>query len=498
MIYSEEYQLSESNGLSFDYILFGGSGDLALRKLLPALYRLHCNQPFAKSTQIIAVSRSDIPLADYCDQVKQGINNFIPKDQWDVDRWNTFREHLKFCALDATEPQSFAPLGKALGSNDSRTRVFFLSTHSKLFAPIAENLGINGLITSNSRLVLEKPIGKDKDTAASIDNKVSKHFNEAQIYRIDHYLGKETVQNLNVLRFANPLFESLWNHNYIDHIQITIAESIGVEGRASFYEGTGALRDIVQNHLLQLLCIAAMEPPSNLHPDSVRDEKLKVLRSLRPLSERDVRKHVVRGQYVDGRIKGQKHPGYLKEEGVASDSHTETFVAMKVKIDNMRWAKVPFYLRTGKRLPKRACEIVVQFKAIPHWLFKNSPGQLMSNQLVITLQPKESITLRLCGKRIGPGMDVRTIDLNLNPESRSSKYMPEAYERLILDVIKGDPTLFLRQDELEAAWRWVDPILKGWDSTSSPPEAYASGSWGPPASTMLMAQDGRLWYEDVI
>jgi len=488
--------MKESGNPLFDFILFGGSGDLALRKLLPALYHLYRSVPFQPGSRIISVGRSLIRREIYLEKVEAKLQQYLPVESWDEVSWQQFSKHLHYVSIDAHRSESYRVLKEHL-SSDERPRVFYFSTHSSLYGVIAASLGAQGFITPTARVVLEKPIGRDLASALTISGQMSNYFAESQIYRIDHYLGKETVQNLLVLRFANPLFESLWNHHYIDHIQISISESIGVEGRGEFYEETGALRDIVQNHLLQLLCIVAMEPPPNLDADRIRDEKLKVLRSLRPVENGNINQQVVRGQYTAGTVDGKSCPGYGEEEGVSDTSNIETFVALKVLIDNMRWSGVPFYLRTGKRLPRRSCEIVVQFKEIPHWIFASAKGQMMNNQLVITLQPNESITLKVCGKRFGPGMDVRTIDLNLSPTSRGNKRSPETYERLLLDVINGDPTLFLRQDELEQAWQWVDPILNHWDSTSAPPEFYAAGSWGPAGSTLLLAQDGRVWYEGI-
>ena len=485
--------MKESGNALFDFVLFGGRGDLALRKLLPALYHIYQSKPFHPSSRIIGVGRAPLKRDAYLALVESRLQQHLEVESWDEVTWQQFSKHLYFASLDAQRAESYRALREHL-SDDGRPRVFYLSTHSSLYGAVASSLGSMNLISPESRVVLEKPIGRNLASAKLISGQMSNYFTESQIYRIDHYLGKETVQNLLVLRFANPLFESLWNHHYVDHIQITIAESIGVEGRGDFYEETGALRDIVQNHLLQLLCIVAMEPPANIDPDRVRDEKLKVLRSLRPLQEASINSQVVRGQYTAGTADGKKSFAYTEEEGVADTSTVETFVAMKVQIDNMRWSGVPFYMRTGKRMPRRSCEIVVQFKEIPHWIFNTAKGPLMDNQLVITLQPNESITLRLCGKRLGPGMDVRTVDLNLSPTSRNRR-SPEAYERLLMDVVKGDQTLFLRQDELEEAWTWIDPVLLHWERSSAPPESYVAGSWGPSGSTLLLAQDGRLWYE---
>ena len=468
---------------------------MALRKLIPALYRRFKEEKFHPDARIIALSRSELSNEAYRSDVRNALQSYLKSGEWNESCWPAFAKHLSFEQIDAFDSEGFVRLSSLLGNNDERPRVYYLSTHSSLYAQIVQQLSDCNLITDNCRLVIEKPIGRDLLSAQAINQAVGRVFTENQIYRIDHYLGKETVQNLLVLRFANPLFESQWDHNSIDHIQISIAESIGVEGRSEFYESTGALRDIVQNHLLQLLCIVAMEPPSKLDPDRIRDEKLKVLRSLKTMDNQSINKDVVRGQYTSGFSEGNKVPGYLEESGISDDSTTESFVAMKVEIQNMRWAGVPFYLRTGKRLPERLCEIVVQFKEIPHSIFNMSASQLLSNQLIITLQPNESITLRLCGKRFGAGMEVRTIDLNLSPDVRAGRKASDAYERLLFDVINGDPTLFLRQDELEEAWAWVEPILNHWEKTSAPPDPYAAGSWGPSAATLMLARDGKLWRE---
>ena len=482
--------------LMFDLVLFGASGDLALRKLLPALYRRYSAAPFNERSRIIGVARSHLTGEEYKGVVKKALTTHLKEGEWKEDVWCEFSERIYFLSIDASKPEDYIPLHQLLSdAPPEKARVYYLSTHSALYGTIANQLDQANLIHDATRVVMEKPVGRDLHTAQEINQSIARYFQEHQIYRIDHYLGKETVQNLLILRFANPLFESLWNHHYIDHIQITIAESIGVEGRIGFYEETGALRDIVQNHLLQLLCIVAMEPPNNIDPDRIRDEKLKVLRSLKPLDTASLSKYVVRGQYRAGAINGESVCGYAEEDGMPEDSKTETFVAMKVLIDNLRWSGIPFYLRTGKRLPERLCQIVVQFKEISHSLFQTSTQQVLANKLVINLQPNESIKLRLCGKRLGPGMEVRSIDLNLNPDTRKDRRPADAYERLMVDVIHGDPTLFLRQDELEEAWEWVAPILTEWGKSSAPPDDYDSGTWGPPAATLMLAKDGKLWNE---
>ncbi|MEE3159283.1 MAG: glucose-6-phosphate dehydrogenase, partial [Pseudomonadota bacterium] len=386
-------------------------------------------------------------------------------------------------------------LSKTLSSDDIN-RLYYMATGSDLYTPVCKGLHDAGLIQSQSKIVLEKPIGHDLDTAQAINDTVAEYFKEKQIYRIDHYLGKETVQNLMVLRFANSLFESQWNQNYIDHIQITISEQLGVEQRAGFYEHVGAMRDMFQNHLLQLLCITAMEPPAKLEPDAVRDEKVKVLKALKPITGTAINENVVRGQYDSGVAEGKPVPRYRDEPGVHHKSLTETFISAKVEIDNWRWAGVPFYLRTGKRLAERACEIVVQFKEIPHSIFPLQHKNTMANKLIFRLQPDEGVRLMLCEKRVGPGMNVRPMNLSLNPSNQRQTRVPEAYERLLFDALSGNATLFLRDDELLEAWRWVDPIIKHWEEQEQRPEPYTAGSWGPAAATLLLARDGRLWDEN--
>jgi len=409
--------------------------------------------------------------------------------------WESFSKHIVSLSFDATDPKNYGELKSLVDERNEAVNIFYLATPSALYGKICSGLAEVDLNSEKSRIVLEKPIGSNLESAKHINELVGEHFQEQQIFRIDHYLGKETVQNLLVLRFANTIFESQWNQNYIDNIQITISETLGVEGRAGFYDHVGALRDMGQNHLLQLLCIVAMEPPARFHPDSVRDEKVKVLRALRALSDKDVQNKVVRGQYKSGISKGVAVEGYLKEEGIKPHSDTETFVALKVEIDNWRWAGVPFYLRTGKRLPHRACEIAVHFKEVPHSIFDLQHKNTMANKLVFRLQPDEGIRLMLCEKKAGPGVTVRSTELSLSPDYLHRKRVPDAYERLLSDVITNNQTLFVRQDELVAAWAWLDPILKHWEESEQGPESYLSGTWGPAAATLLLAKDGRLWDE---
>ena len=376
-----------------------------------------------------------------------------------------------------------------------RIRVFYMATSPDLYGTICEHLHKNGLITSQSRVVLEKPIGKDFDSAQDVNNSVGRFFDEHQTYRIDHYLGKETVQNLLALRFANTIFERLWNTDVIDHVQITVAETVGVEGRGDYYDKSGALRDMLQNHLLQLLCLVAMEPPNSLDADAVRDEKLKVLRALKPLEPVDMAQSLVRGQYSAGVANGVSVPGYLTDLGRPSD--TETFVALKAEVRSWRWAHVPFYLRTGKRLPQKVSEIVIQFRDSPFSVFPRSAGDLAPNRLVIRLQPEEGMRLDMMTKDPGPGgMRLRPAQLDISFEQAFNVRYPDAYERLLMDTVRGSQTLFMRRDEVEAAWSWVTPILDYWANRTEPPRVYPAGSWGPTASIAMIERDGRTWHEE--
>lgn len=475
----------------FELVLFGGLGDLALRKLLPALLCLHRDQRLPEGA-IYLLTRQALAPNDFhermVDALRRHVNDFSESD-------HPFLSRLRCCTVDVMQADSYQGLAGMLDSN-CPNRVYYFATGSSLYLTICHGLQALKLINEHSFVVLEKPIGHDLPSAKAINEGVAAFFTERQIYRIDHYLGKETVQNLLVLRFANSLFEHQWNHKYIDHIQITIAESLGVEQRAGFYESVGALRDMLQNHLLQLLCITAMEPPASLDPDAVRDEKVKVLRALKPIVGDGISANVVQGQYDAGVSSGEPVVRYRDEAGVGPHSLTETFVALKVEIENWRWAGVPFYLRTGKRLARRTCEIVVHFKQVPHSIFPLQHKSTMANKLIFRLQPDDGVHLMLCEKRVGPGMNVRPMSLSLNPTTVKPVRVPEAYERLLYDVLSANPTLFLRHDELLEAWRWVDPILTLWQQQEQRPEPYTSGSWGPSAATLLLAKDGRLWDEN--
>lgn len=479
----------------FDMVIFGGTGDLAMRKLIPALFQRDRAGVLPEDGRIIASARGAMSREDYIKSVEEQCAAYISAELLKSAEWQRFLKRLHYVAIDATKVAGYADLVSLIGEANGKTRVFYLATSPKFFGEICKHLYDSKLVNEKSHVVLEKPLGTDLESSREINAEVAKYFSEDQIYRIDHYLGKETVQNLLVLRFGNTLFESLWNQKYIDHIQITVAENIGVEGRAGFYDHTGALRDMVQNHLLQLLCFVAMEPPASLDANAVRDEKLKVLRSLKPLTLDDVKGNVIRGQYTAGAIESKTAPGYRKEDGVDNQSQTETFVALKAEIENWRWGNVPFYLRTGKRMAQRVSEIVVQFKSVPHSIFDNRSSGLEPNKLVIKIQPEEDITLLLCGKKPGTGVTVRELELSLT--ENSDEHIPDAYERLLIDAIVGRQTLFMRRDELDAAWQWVMPILEGWNNGVGRVEPYVAGSWGPSGSAFLLARDNRHWYEDL-
>ena len=476
-----------------DIVIFGGAGDLSCRKLLPALYMAHMHSRLEPGVRIIAVGRQAWSRQQYLDFIDARSPAFIEPAAMDASLWAEFLARLDYIGFDVSEAGSYVALAQRQLSQG--LRVFYLATAPSLFARICEHLGAAGLIHEASRVVLEKPLGTDLASAQAINTAVARHFREEQTYRIDHYLGKETVQNLMVLRFGNAIFEPLWRAPFIKGVQITVAETVGVGSRAGFYDGAGALRDMVQNHLLQLLCIVAMEPPVSLEADDVRDEKLKVLRSLRKMDLAAIGRDTVRGQYGAGVADGQSVQAYLQEEGVPAGSRTETFVALRAHIDNARWANVPFFLRTGKRMAKRQSQIVIEFAEQPFSIFGSGP-QHRPNRLIISLQPEESIHLGMMVKEPGSGMKLHPVELGLDLQSSSDKRRAEAYERLLIDVMKGRLTHFMRRDELEAAWRWVEPILRGWQALEDRPRPYAAGSWGPAASSALMARESLSWFEE--
>ena len=480
----------------FDMVLFGGTGDLVMRKLLPALYHAHASGLLHPQGRIWALGRRDIGQAGYWAQMEAEARRHI-KSGWDEAQWATFCRRIDYLTVNAAEPEGFVRLADTLNRQSERGAVIvYLSTAPQLFTPICQNLAAVGLNHPAVRVVLEKPLGTDLASSNAINDAVAMYFGEQQLYRIDHYLGKESVQNLLAIRFANVLFEPLWRREWIHNVQITIAESLGVEGRGEFYDGTGALRDMVQNHMLQLLCMVAMEPPASLDADAVRDEKLKVLQSLKPLTEEDVAQQTVRGQYKAGAINGAPVPGYLQEADIPADSRTETFVALKAEINNWRWAGVPFFLRTGKRMQEKVAEIVVHFRDVPMHLFAGSGG-LAANRLVIRLQPEEDIRLYLQAKQPGNDMVVQPTFLNLDFCEVFHGRRADAYERLLLDVIAGKLALFMRRDELIAAWEWVTPIMQAWAHSTAVPKSYTAGTWGPSASSALLSKDGVSWHEEI-
>ncbi len=477
---------------SFDLVLFGGTGDLAMRKLLPALYCRFVAGLFPPEARIVGVARSALTREAYLEQVQAHCRDHTGSG-FDATQWGAFAQHLHYVSADGAKPDSFGVLRDFLQGREAVQRVFFLSTAPTLFAAICDQIGHFGLATAGSRVVLEKPLGQDLASATEINRHVGAIFSEPQIFRIDHYLGKEAVQNLMALRFGNALFEPLWRRGRIRHVQISVAETLGVEKRGAFYDQTGALRDMMQNHMLQLLCIIAMEPPATGDADAMRDEKLKVLRALRPIAGEDVQSKTVRGQYKAGASGGKPVPGYLEEAGVPAGSTTETFVALKAEIDNWRWAGVPFYLRTGKRLQDKLSEIVITFDDVPHSIFDAASRNAAPNKLTIALQPKDSITLTILAKNPGETMRLKPVDLSLDLAESFKTRQLDAYERLLTDIIKGNLTLFMRSDELDAAWRWIDPIREGWARFDDSPRLYTAGSWGPAAASSLITRDGFTW-----
>ncbi|MBA3590157.1 glucose-6-phosphate dehydrogenase [Methylibium sp.] len=483
-----------ANNDRFDLVLFGGTGDLAMRKLLPALFYGVRDGGLAGAT-IIGAARQPLGIDEYRALLTEQVPRHIGEADFDDAVWQRLLSQVRYVAIDATQPADFAALAAQLSNDEAVPRVFYLATTPSLFIPICQHLQSAGLVTPATRVVLEKPLGRDLASSRTINDAVGEIFTEEQTYRIDHYLGKEMVQNLMALRFGNTLLEPLWSRSYIHDVQITIAEELGVGTRGEFYDNTGALRDMVQNHVLQCLCIVAMEPPASINADSVRDAKLQVLRSLRPYLEGDLPHKTVRGQYRSGAIEGAPVTGYLKEDGIAPSSQTETFVALKAEIDNWRWAGVPFYLRTGKRMQERLAEIVINFRPVPHSIFETASGT-PHNQLVIRLQPDDGLGLEINTKTPGDSMRLSPKLLNLALRDTREARRLDAYERLLMDVVRGRLALFVRRDELEAAWAWIEPIRDGWDRSGEAPKGYTSGTWGPAASSALVGRFGCAWHEE--
>ncbi len=480
-----------------DFVLFGTVGDLARRKLLPSLYQLEKANLLHGESKIIGVARNESSVAEYQQTVKDNIEKFGGEDLC-PDTWSRFCSKLDYVKVDMKNPEDYK--GFATHVDDNRIMVCYFATPPSIYGDICKGLAAANIIDDTVRVVLEKPIGHDLTSSKVINEQVAEYFNENQIYRIDHYLGKETVLNLIALRFANSIFATNWDHNCIDHIQISVAESVGIEGRWGYFDDAGQMRDMVQNHLLQVLSLVAMEPPTTLDADSIRDEKLKVLKALRPIDQSNYQQSTVRGQYIDGFVNGVAVPGYLSEPDANERSKTETFVAIKAHIDNWRWAGVPFYLRTGKRMPAKTSEVVIYFKRQPHNLFGDSFANLPPNKLVIRLQPDEGVEVTVMNKVPGlnttGSMDLQKSYLNLSfSETFQGERIADAYEKLLLEVMLGNQALFVRRDEIEQAWSWVDSIIGAWDSSNEPPESYQAGTWGPVDSIGLLAKEGRSWYQ---
>jgi glucose-6-phosphate 1-dehydrogenase len=484
-------------------VLFGATGDLAHRKVVPAMYHLWRTNLLPHEFVLLAIGRREFDDDTFRAELKASLEEFSRVLPLDEAAWRSFSQRIRYHRMDFDDAAGFDALGATLDHLDETQgtrgdRLYYLATQPSQFAEIVAHLGRVGLDHERHdggwrRVIIEKPFGHDLESAKRLNREVGKVFRESQVYRIDHYLGKETVRNLLVFRFGNGIFEPLWNRRYVDHIQITVAESIGIEGRGKFYEETGAVRDVLQNHMLQLVSLVAMEPPATFEADALRDEKVKVLRAIgaRPM---DPATEVVRGQYGAGWVAGQPVPGYREEPDVDPKSETETYVAARLTIDDWRWSGVPYYVRIGKRLPKRATEIAIQFRAVPHHLFKDTGAEPDANLLAIRIQPDEGIMLRFGAKVPGLGLDVRSVTMDFTYGSAFSVDAPEAYETLILDALQGDQSLFTRADEVEEAWSIVDPIIDAW-AQSTPPDFpnYEAGRWGPEASDELLAREGKRW-----
>ncbi|NKF50689.1 glucose-6-phosphate dehydrogenase [Shewanella sp. WXL01] len=479
-----------------DFVLFGTKGDLARRKLLPALYQLDKANLLDSETKVIGVAKDAFTEQQFIELVTTALNTFV-KDELCDDTVERFLCRCHYVGTNFTEPEGYSAFHELLEPS-KRVMVNYFATPPAIFGDICRCLHQQDLIKEDTRVVLEKPIGTDLESSKVINDQVAEYFNENQVYRIDHYLGKETVQNLIALRFANSLFASKWDNRTIDHVQISVAEEVGIEGRWGYFDGAGQMRDMIQNHLLQVLTLVAMDPPVNLNADNIRDEKVKVLKSLRPINQTNVFDNTVRGQYSSGYLKGSPVPGYLEEEGANTNSDTETFVALRVDIDNWRWAGVPFYLRSGKRMPFKSSEIVVHFKNPPHNLYSNSYRSLPPNKLTIRLQPHEGVEIQMMNKV--PGLEQQTrlqttkLDLSFTDTFKNER-IADAYERLLLEAMLGNQALFVRRDEVEQAWTWVDGIIEAWENSGEKPKPYPAGTWGPVASVALITKDGRSWDE---
>lgn len=477
-----------------DLIIFGATGDLSARKLFPALFQLDAAGLLPLDLRIAAVARQEQSIDSFQHDLRSKMAGYMRQDIDEIV-WERFAGRFSYLSADFSKPHAFTALRSWL--DDARVSLFYLATPPSLFATICEQLSQDGCLTGPCRIVLEKPIGESLETSREVNDTLAQYFDERDIYRIDHYLGKETVQNLLVLRFANRFINSQWDQSCIDHVQITVAEKVGIEGRWAYYDGVGQLRDMVQNHLMQLLCLVAMEPPNSLEAESIRDEKVKIVKALRPIDAASVKDHVVRGQYSQGVIDGKTVPGYFDEDGCEStNSDTETFVAIKAHVDNWRWSGVPFYLRTGKRMPDKVTEIIIQYKALPHHIFGDGEAA-EPNRLIIRLQPNEGIEMTMVSKRqsLKDKLSLQTHTLNFDfREDADIDRIPDAYERLFLDAINGDPSLFVGREEIEESWRWCDQLITACQQCDVNVNAYQAGSWGPSKSELLIDRDGRGWH----
>ncbi len=481
------------------FVLFGGTGDLARRKIIPALYSAFVNGRLDAEFRFIGAAREKLQSEDYRSRVAASIEEYAAKvEGGSPEKLQAFLQLTHYAKIDARVAEDFEQLKDLLANTGNQATLYYLATGPDIFIPVVEQLSKHDLTGENTRVVVEKPLGRDQQSAQEINQALRNFLTEKQIYRIDHYLGKEMVQNLLALRFANSFLEPLWNRKWIQDVQISISEQVGVESRGDFYDRTGALRDMVQNHLLQLVSIVAMEPPVSADPDAIRDEKVKALRALHKFTADEVSKKTVRGQYRAGAVNGQPVIGYQNEPGVPAASRTETFVAIRAEINNWRWAGVPFYLRTGKRMASRSAEITINFKPIPYSIFGKNQGPMRSNRLVISLQPEESVQLYLKAKEPGEGIRLADVALDLDFAEVSKSRRVESYERLLLDAMHGDLTLFVRDDELSAAWAWIDPIMHAWQNDSEGLKSYIAGSWGPAAASYLLAQNGAAWGEEFV
>lgn len=483
-------------------IIFGAGGDLTWRKLIPALFNLYLDRWLPERFAILGIDIKSMENSEFCDHLYQGVIQFSRRGQPADQEWQNFAASIEYIPADFNESATYTNLAQRLIEIETEwglqaNHLFYQATPPVMVETIVNHLGQIKLVTDRkrTRIVLEKPFGRDLISARNLNCMLTEVFDESQIFRIDHYLGKETVQNILAFRFANALFEPIWDRRYIDHIQITIAERVGVEHRGRYYDQAGALRDMVQNHLMQVLCLVAMEPPVSFEDEEIRNKKVDVLRAIRPIPQGDAHLYAVRGQYDAGWMQGEQVAGYQQEQNVASDSTTETFAALKLFVDNWRWQDVPFYLRTGKRLPQRVSEVSIQFRPVPHQSFPSTViGDWQPNRLVIRIQPNEGIQLGFQAKRPGPKMRLGPVEMRFTYRDAFRASPPEAYETLLLDVITGDATLFMRADQVESAWSIVDPILAGWEA-ALPDEFpnYRAGTWGPEAAQVLIARDGRSW-----